>query len=213
MTVSVKICGFRDAAGLAAAAAAGARYVGLNFFAKSPRAVTFDAAAALSSDVPLGVAKVGLVVDVTDAFLDDLTAQVPLDMLQLHGGESPARVAQIKARYGLPVMKVVGVAEASDLARLESYLPIADQIMVDAKPPKDAVLPGGNGVAFDWTLLAGRRWPLPWMLAGGLNAGNVAEAIRLTGAQQVDVASGVESAPGQKDPERMAAFVAAAQSA
>jgi phosphoribosylanthranilate isomerase len=131
-------------------------------------------------------------------------------MLQLHGHETPARVAEVRARYGLPVMKVVGVSDESDLAAIGGYEAVADQIMVDAKPPKGAVLPGGNGVAFDWGLIAGRRWTKPWMLAGGLTAGNVAEAVRLTGARQVDVSSGVESAPGVKDAGMIAAFLKAA---
>jgi phosphoribosylanthranilate isomerase len=132
-------------------------------------------------------------------------------MLQLHGHEAPDRVLAIKARYGLPVMKAVGVADASDLASLESYLKVADQLLVDAKPPKNADLPGGNGLAFDWRLIAARRWPIPWMLAGGLTPQNVGEAIAMTGARQVDVSSGVETAPGVKDAARIAAFVAAAQ--
>ena len=136
---------------------------------------------------------------------------VPIDMLQLHGHETPDRVLAVKARYGLPVMKAVGVADASDLVKLDTYLKVADQILVDAKPPKEADLPGGNGLAFDWRLIAGRRWPIPWMLAGGLSPQNVAEAIAMTGAGQVDVSSGVESAPGVKDAARIAAFVAAAQ--
>jgi phosphoribosylanthranilate isomerase len=149
-------------------------------------------------------------VDADDALLDAITAAVPLDMLQLHGHESPARVAEVKARYGLPVMKVIGVAGAADLDALTDYALVSDQILIDAKPPKDAVLPGGNGLSFDWRLLVGRKWLRPWMLAGGLTAGNVAEAIRLTGARQVDVASGVESAPGQKDAAKIADFVRAA---
>jgi phosphoribosylanthranilate isomerase len=131
-------------------------------------------------------------------------------MLQLHGHETPARVAEVKARYGLPVMKVIGVAQEADLAPLMEYSLVADQILVDAKAPKGAVLPGGNGLTFDWRLLVGRKWLRPWMLAGGLTAANVAEAIRLTGARQVDVASGVESAPGVKDAGLIAAFVRAA---
>lgn len=210
MTIAVKICGLREAGHIRAAAEAGARYVGFNFFSKSPRSVTFDAAAALSLDVPVGVLKVGLVVDENDGFLDDLTRRVPLDMIQLHGKETPERVAEIKARYGLPVMKVQGVAGPEDVAKLESYFPVADQILVDAKAPKGSTIPGGNGVTFDWNLIAGRRWPIPWMLAGGLNPSNVAEAIRLTGAMQVDVASGVEASQGVKDPGLIAAFCAAA---
>ena len=198
---------------LLSAVDAGADYVGLNFFAKSPRSVTFDQAASLSHLVPVGVAKVGLVVDADDDMLDALTAQVALDIIQLHGHETPQRVADVRARYGLPVMKVVGIADAEDLQVLESHLTAADQILLDTKPPKNADLPGGNGLAFDWRLIAGRRWPVPWMLAGGLTPDNVGEAISLTGAPQVDVSSGVESASGVKDAELMAAFCKAARAA
>lgn len=205
-----KICGMKTPEDIAAAAEAGAAYVGLNFFAKSARSVSIAQAAVLASGAPVGLAKVGLVVNPTDAELDAITGAVPLDMIQLHGAESPERVAEVKARYGLPVMKVIGVAETADLDPIDIYSQVADQIMIDAKAPKGAVLPGGNGVAFDWQLLAGKKyWQAPWMLAGGLTPDNVAEAIRKTGTRQVDVASGVESAPAQKDPQLMQAFVAA----
>jgi phosphoribosylanthranilate isomerase len=207
--VRVKICGLRTPADVAAAAAAGAAYAGFVFFAKSPRHLTIAQARELALAAPVGLAKVALVVDADDATLDAITEAMPLDMLQLHGHESPDRVAQIRARYGLPVMKAVGVADEGDLASLLDYSLVADQILVDAKPPKSADLPGGNGLSFDWRLVAQRRWLRPWMLAGGLTADNVAEAIRLTNARQVDVSSGVDSAPGQKDAARMAAFVAA----
>ncbi len=207
----VKICGLRDAVSLQAAIDAKATYVGLVFFPKSPRNVGIEEAATLAQAVPPGVAKVALVVDADDAMLDQITAQVPLDVLQLHGHETPSRVAEIRARYGLPVMKAVGVADESDLAALDTYAQVADQLLVDAKPPKDADLPGGNGLSFDWRLIAGRRWPVPWMLAGGLTPETVAEAIALTGATQVDVSSGVESAPGIKDAALIAAFCAAAR--
>ncbi|NCO87580.1 MAG: phosphoribosylanthranilate isomerase [Rhodobacterales bacterium] len=210
MTVRVKICGLRDAASIAAAAAAGARYAGFVFFEKSPRHLTLPEAAALAVGVPVGVAKVALTVDADDATLDALTQAVPLDMLQLHGHESPARVAAVRARYGLPVMKAVGLAARDDLAVLDRYLTVADQILVDAKPPRGGGLPGGNGLSFDWRLLEGRRWPLPWMLAGGLTPANVAQAVRLTGARQVDVSSGVERGPGVKDATLIADFIAAA---
>ncbi|NHM20685.1 phosphoribosylanthranilate isomerase [Tritonibacter mobilis] len=210
--IRVKICGMKTRADMEAAASAGAAYVGLNFFAKSARSVSIAQAAALASDAPVGLAKVGLVVNPTDADLDAITGSVPLDMIQLHGQESVERVAEIKSRYGLPVMKVIGVAEAADLAPIDLYAQVADQIMIDAKAPKGAKLPGGNGVTFDWQLLAGKKyWQAPWMLAGGLTPENVAEAIRKTGARQVDVASGVETAPAQKDADLMRAFVEAAQ--
>ncbi|MEP3441861.1 MAG: phosphoribosylanthranilate isomerase [Sulfitobacter sp.] len=208
---SVKICGLRDRAGVQAAATAGARYVGFVFFPKSPRHLEIEAAAALAAQVPVGICKVALTVNADDAALDVLTAAVPLDMLQLHGSESVARVAEVKARYGLPVMKAIGVAEASDLAQIDAYAGTADQLLIDAKPPKNAALPGGNGLAFDWRLLAGRVWRCPWMLAGGLTADNVAQAISLTGAQQVDVSSGVESSPGVKDAGMIADLIAAAR--
>ena len=202
----VKICGLRDVASLEAAVDAGASYVGLVFFPKSPRDVAIAQAALIAQAAPVGVAKVALVVDADDALLDAIVADVPLDILQLHGKETPERVAEIRARYGLPVMKAVGVADESDLPKLDLYAKVADQILVDAKPPKSADLPGGNGLSFDWRLIAGRRWPVPWMLAGGLTPDNVAEAIALTGATQLDVSSGVESAPGVKDPARIKAF-------
>lgn len=195
---------------MAAAADAGARYVGFVFFAKSPRNVSVAQARALALEVPTGIAKVALVVNADDTTLDEIVAQVPLDMLQLHGSEPPARVAEIRTRYGLPVMKAIGVAEAADLAAIDAYSEVADQLLLDTKKPKGADLPGGNGVAFDWSLLAARKyWTVPWMLAGGLTQDNVAEAVRVTGARQVDLSSAIESAPGVKDAARMAAFSAA----
>ncbi len=208
--IRVKICGLTQAAHVSAAIEAGAAYVGFVFFEKSPRHLSAARARELAIDVPPGICKVALTVDAPDAALDAVLAQVPIDMLQLHGQESPDRVADIRQRFGLPVMKAVGVADEGDLAALDSYSGVADQILVDAKPPRGAVLPGGNGLAFDWRLVAGRRWARPWMLAGGLTPQNVAEAIRLTGTRQVDVSSGVESAPGIKDVGRIAAFVDAA---
>ena len=214
MDTRVKICGITDPADIPAAVVAGATYLGFVFFPKSPRHVGGEHAAALCASVPEGVAKVALTVDASDAELDALLAQVPLDMLQLHGHESPERVAAVKARYGLPVMKAVGIAGAEDLALIDLYAPVADQLLIDAKPPKGADLPGGNGLAFDWRLLQSRKyWQKPWMLAGGLTPENVAEAVRLTGARQVDVSSGVESAPGVKDAGKIARFCAAAKGA
>jgi len=206
----VKICGLTSVQAVDDAVSAGADYVGFVFFPRSPRHLTLEQAEQLASGVPDNVVKVALTVDADDAALDALMAQVPIDMLQLHGHESPARVAEIRARYGLPVMKAVGVADADDLLDLDAYLAVADQILVDAKPPKTAVLPGGNGLSFDWRLLQGRHWPKPWMLAGGLTPENVARAIALTGARQVDVSSGVEASPGVKDSALMQAFVTAA---
>jgi len=209
--IRIKICGLRSADDISAAAAAGAAYVGFVFFPKSPRHVEIAQAAELAGLVPVGLCKVALTVNATNDELDAITAAVPLDMLQLHGKESPERVAEVKARYGLPVMKAIGVADASDLPQIDLYSAVADQLLIDAKPPRDAALPGGNGLSFDWRLLAGRKyWQRPWMLAGGLTPDNVAEAIRMTGASQVDVSSGVEEGPGQKSPDLIRAFVAAA---
>lgn len=210
MDIRVKICGLNKREHVDAAARAGAAYCGFVFFDRSPRNVTLAQAQALALAVPEGLARVALTVNADDATLDEIVEAVPLDMLQLHGSESPVRVAAIRARFGLPVMKAVGVADESDLPALAEHARVADQLLVDAKPPKGAALPGGNGLSFDWRLIAGRRWPVPWMLAGGLTPGNVAEAIRLTGARQVDVSSGVESAPGQKDAALIEAFVKAA---
>ena len=193
------------------AAEAGARYTGLVFFEKSPRNVTIEQARAISFAAPIGVAKVALTVNADDAFLESMLDQVAIDMIQLHGKETPERVADVKAKFGLPVMKAIGVATQDDLAQLEVYAKVADQILVDAKPPKGADLPGGNGLAFDWNLLAGRRWTLPWMLAGGLTPQTAKLAIDMTGARQLDVSSGVETSPSVKDVAKMRAFVQAAQ--
>lgn len=211
--MDAKVCGLTDALNVQAAVDGGARYIGLNFVKKSPRYVTIDEARDLALAIPPAVCKVALVVDADDAELDAITDRVPVDMLQLHGEETPERVTEIKARYGLPVMKVIGVAEASDLDAIPVYAQVADQLLIDTKPPKGAEIPGGNGIAFDWRLLEGRRWAVPWMLAGGLNADNVVEAARLTGARQVDASSSLESARGVKDPGLIAGFLKACHGA
>jgi phosphoribosylanthranilate isomerase len=208
--IRTKICGLSTPESVAAAVDAGAAYVGFVFFGKSPRNVSPEIARDLALDVPEGVAKVALTVDADDEFLGRIMETAPLDMLQLHGHETPARVLEIRQRYGLPVMKAVGVAVEADLPALDAYARVADQLLVDAKPQPGAELPGGNGLAFDWKLIANRRWAVPWMLAGGLTAQNVAEAIRLTGARQVDVSSGVENAPGVKDNDLIRAFIKSA---
>lgn len=208
--VAIKFCGLSRPQDVSAAANAGARYVGFVFFPKSPRNVSVAQARDLALLVPLGIAKVALVVNADDALLDEIVEHVPLDMLQLHGSEPPERVAEVRARYGLPVMKAIGVGEAADLEAIDVYSAVADQLLIDTKKPKDADRPGGNGATFDWTLLAARKyWTVPWMLAGGLTAENVAEAIRTTGARQVDLSSAIESAPGVKDAHRMMAFAGA----
>lgn len=209
LTVQTKICGLTQPAHVDWAAGAGARYVGFVFFPKSPRNISLSVAQQLAIGVPVGVAKVALVVNADDAQLDAIVGQVPLDMLQLHGKETPERVAEVRSRYGLPVMKAVGVAQAEDLPQLAAYEAVADQILVDAKPAKGADLPGGNGLAFDWRLIAGRTWSRPWMLAGGLTPDNAVQALRLSGARQLDVSSGVESSPGVKDESRIRAFIEA----
>jgi len=208
--IRVKICGLSTPEAVAAAVEAGAAYVGFVFFPKSPRNVSLDLARDLAVEVPPGVAKVALTVDADDALIRALAARVPLDMIQLHGHETPDRVREVRAMTGLPVMKALGIADKADLAAIDDYAGVADQILIDAKPPKDGVLPGGNGLAFDWRLISNRRWAGPWMLAGGLTPDNVAEAIALTGARQVDVSSGVESAPGVKDLDLIRAFIRAA---
>lgn len=205
--VSVKICGLSTPETVAAAVEAGARYVGFVFFPPSPRSVTPEEAAVLAREVPPGIAKVGLVVDPDDALLDEIARIVPLDMLQVHKVHDPARLAAIGARVGLPLIAAAPIASAADVDAALALAQPAQIVLFDAKPAQDATLPGGNGVAFDWRLLSTRRIPKPWMLAGGLDPDNIAEAIALTGATHVDVSSGVESAPGVKDAEKITAFV------
>jgi len=209
--VRVKICGITSQQLMRDVGNAGAQYAGLVFFEKSPRNLSLDKARSIALEAPTGLAKVALVVNPSDRFLDSLTTTVPLDMIQLQGSETPQRVSEIKQKTGLPVMKAIGIAEQDDLKKLDVYATVADQLLVDAKPAKDAILPGGNGSAFDWSLLQGRRWTGPWMLAGGLNPENVGQAIAITGAQQIDVSSGVEIRPGEKDKQKINAFVRAAQ--
>ena len=209
--VRVKICGVTSQQLMRDVGNAGAQYAGLVFFEKSPRNLSLHKARSIALEAPTGLAKVALLVNPSDRFLDSLTTTVPLDMIQLHGSETPQRVSEIKQKTGLPVMKAIGVAEQDDLKKLDVYATVADQLLVDAKPAKDAILPGGNGYAFDWSLLQGRRWTGPWMLAGGLNPENVAQAIAITGTQQIDVSSGVEIRPGEKDKQKINAFVRAAQ--
>ena len=210
MAIAVKICGLSTQAALAAAVRCGARFVGLVFFPPSPRCLDLDRAATLAAQVPDTVRRVGLVVDADDATLDALMARVPLDMLQLHGRESPARVAAIKARFGVPVIKSIAVATAADLGRTADYDTVADWLLFDAHPPAGANRPGGNARAFEWALLRSMSCRRPWFLAGGLEAGNVALAVRASGARAVDVSSGVEDAPGRKSVAKIDAFLRAA---
>lgn len=210
MSVDAKICGLSREDAVAAAVAGGARFVGFVFYPPSPRHLSIERAAQLAAAVPPGITRVGVLVDPDDALLVRLLAKVPLDLLQLHGKETPDRVAAIKDRFRTAVMKAIPVADAGDLEAAPPYFAVADWLMFDAKPPKDAAHPGGNALAFDWRLLRARRWPLPWMLSGGLDPGNVAEAATISRAPAVDVSSGVESAPGVKDPDKIAAFLARA---
>lgn len=207
----VKICGLTAIDQVEAAANAGAAFVGFVFFPKSPRHVEIAQAAGLAAAVPPGICKVALTVNASDEDLAAILEAVPIDLLQLHGQESPDRVRAVKARFGLPVMKAIGIAEPGDLAKVQPYNAVADMFLLDAKPPKGADLPGGNGLAFDWRIVAGKRFAKPWMLAGGLTPETVGEAVARTGAPNVDVSSGVESAPGVKDADKIRAFVSAAQ--
>lgn len=211
--VRVKICGVKDPAAIEAAATAGAAYLGFVFFPKSPRHLDPATAAALTALVPPGICKVGLFVDPDDAFLTETLDAAALDMVQLHGSEPPDRIAAVRSLTGLPVMKAVKLGDETDLATLDAYDGVADQVLCDAKPRADGELPGGNGVAFDWRLIQGRRWRGPWMLAGGLTPDTVAGGVALTGANQIDVSSGVEASPGVKDPGLIKAFIDQAQRA
>jgi len=213
MAIEVKICGINSAEALSAAVEGGAALVGFNFYRKSPRFLTPDAAAALARTVPASVQRVGLIVDLDNEAIASLLAAVPLDMLQLHGSEDPARVAAIRARFRKPVMKAIPLARAEDLAVADAYLPVADRLLFDAKPPASmkGAMPGGNALSFDWRLLQGHQWPKPWMLAGGLNLENLAEAVGISGARRIDVSSGVEDRPGLKSPAKIKALLALAQ--
>ncbi len=206
----IKICGITTAVTLDAAIAARADYVGLTFVLPSPRYLKPSAAAELAARTAGRIGKVGLFVDASDAAIAEAVAAAGLDALQLHGSETPQRAAELRSRYAVPVWKVISVASAADIARADAYAGVADLILFDAKTPKGA-LPGGMGLVFDWALLNAYRGALPWGLAGGLTAENVAGAVHVTGAPLVDTSSGVESAPGVKDHAKVAAFVAAAR--
>ncbi|TXN43277.1 phosphoribosylanthranilate isomerase [Methylobacterium sp. WL7] len=209
----VKICGLSTPATLEAALKAGADWIGLVHFLRSPRHVDFEQASRLSAQARGRADRVILLVDPDDALVRAAVEAVDPDLIQLHGRESPDRVAAIRALTGRPVMKAIGVATRADLAPIAAYAGVADRILLDAKPAPDAALPGGNGHRFDWTILEGAELPDGTMLSGGLHSGNVRDALARTGLGAVDVSSGVESAPGLKDPAKIAAFVAAARSA
>lgn len=213
MSVLVKICGLKSFETIDAAIGAGAEMVGFVFFPASPRHVHYTDARALGQHVGDRAMKVALTVDADDGELQAIVEALEPDMLQLHGGEEPRRVAEIRTRFGLPVMKAIGVSGAADLARADAYRFVADRILFDAKPPKDATRPGGNGASFDWSVLTGLDLGKPYMLSGGLGPANVARALQVTRAPGIDVSSGVERSPGEKDPAKIAQFVRAVRTA
>lgn len=210
MTIGIKFCGLSTKAAVDLAAELGAWKAGFIFFARSPRNVSVEAAADLAAHARgRRLQTVAVTVDADDALLDEIVAAMKPDMLQLHGGETAARVAEVKARHGLPVIKAFPIRERADFERTDTYVGIADLVLYDAKPPKGSELPGGNGVAFDWRLLEGVGEKANYVLSGGLTTDNVADALAVSGAKMLDVSSGIESEPGIKDPVKMRAFAAA----
>ena len=210
--MKIKICGLSDAASLDASVEAGADYVGFVFFPKSPRNVSVGLARDLAARVPRGVCRTGLFVDPDDGQIERVLDSVMLDMIQLHGSESRERSRAIGKTFGLPIMKSLGISAKSDVERADHWEGYVDQLLVDAPPARHMDRPGGQGIVFDWSLLANREWRLPWMLAGGLTSENITDAVRLSGATQLDVSSGVESAPGMKDCDRIRGFLRTASS-
>ena len=213
MSLLVKICGLKTPEALDVALESGADMVGFVFFTASPRNLGLDAARILGGQVRGRAGKVALSVDADDAALAAVVEAIKPDMLQLHGVETPQRVTALRARFGLPVMKAIPIAERKDLALIDLYKKVADRLIFDGRAPRAATRPGGLGTPFDWNLLKGVDPGIPYMLSGGLDAGNVAEALRITRAPGVDVSSGVERAPGEKDPDKIHAFIRAARAA
>jgi phosphoribosylanthranilate isomerase len=213
MAIVAKICGLKTPEAVNAAIEGGAGLVGFVFYARSPRAIDPAAVKRLGALAPAQVKKVGLIVDETDDRIAEILAGCDLDVLQLHGHETPQRVADVRAKFGKQVIKVISVSTAADLEQVAGYEPVVDYLMFDAKPPKSMVgaLPGGNALSFDWTLLGDRSFAKPWLLAGGLTPDNVAEAVRITGAPIIDVSSGVEDRPGEKNLSKIKAFLDAAK--
>ena len=213
MTISVKICGIKTRQAMSAAIDGGADYVGSVFYPPSPRNVSPAEAGALGQNVPESVKRVAVTVDADDDLLDEIVAHAATDLIQLHGSESLDRIAHIKERYKIPVIKAVSISTPDDILIAHQFETCADMILFDAKPPKDMpdALPGGNGLAFDWALIAADRWKVPWLLSGGLTADNVNEAIDTSGTNAVDVSSGVEREPGDKDPDLIRQFLKAAK--
>ncbi len=213
MTLLVKICGLKTPEALDASLAAGADMVGFVFFPPSPRNLGYEAARLLGERAEGRALKVALTVDADDATFERIVDSLRPGLLQLHGRETPERVAVVRARFGLPVMKALPVETRADLSPVRLYEKVADRLLFDARPPREATRPGGLGRTFDWSLLKGLEPDIPFMLSGGLDAGNVAEALAVTRAPGVDVSSGVEGAPGEKDPDKIRAFVRAAREA
>jgi len=212
MSLAAKVCGLSTKAAVTAAVDGGAAYLGFVFYPASPRAVTAAKAAGLCAQVPPGVARVGLFVDADDEAIGAVLAEAPIDILQFHGHESPGRVADVKLRFARPVMKAVAISGPEDVPAAARYEEVADLLLFDAKPPRGpGALPGGNGLAFDWRIIAGRSWRRSWMLSGGLTAETLPEAVRISGARAVDVSSGVETRPGEKDLDKIRDFLAAAR--
>ena len=209
LKVRVKICGITNISDMDASIKYGTHYAGLMFFEKSPRFVNLNLARKLSLHAGNKIKKVAVTVNLTNQILDEIVQKVPLDFIQLHGKETPKRVREIKIRYNLPVIKAIGVAEAADLEMISLFSDVADQLLIDAKSSPSSILPGGNGLNFDWKLLKDFEFQRPWLLAGGLNSKNAAEAIALTGATQLDLSSGVEKAPGLKDNKKISLFMSA----
>ena len=207
MPLFAKICGLTDAAAVQAAVEHGADMLGFVFYPPSPRNITAEQAEDLLRDVPSGIDRVGLFVDPETDFLDKILAKARLDLLQLHGDETPERCRAISIYFGLPIIKAIKVSSKADLKIARQYEDAVDWLMFDARPPVDGALPGGNGRAFDWSILKGAEFKRPWLLAGGLTPENLAEAVNQSGASAVDVSSGVESAPGRKDPAKIRAFL------
>jgi len=207
--VRVKICGITNTADMDSSIKYGTYYAGLMFFEKSPRFVNLSLARKLSLYAGSKIKKVAVTVNLNNQKLDEIVKKVPLDFIQLHGNETPKRVQEIKTRYKIPVIKAIGISEANDLNFISLFKDVADQLLIDAKPPSSSVLPGGNGLNFDWKLLKDFNFQCPWLLAGGLTSENVAEAIALTGATQLDLSSGVEKAPGLKDDKKISLFMSA----
>ena len=211
MSVAAKICGLSTAETVAVAAAGGAKFTGFVFFPPSPRNLSPEQAGKLVATVPAGITRVGVFVDPSDELIAKVLVKAPLDMIQLHGEETPERVGLIRKKFGKQTMKAIKIAAETDLAAAPGYYGVADWLMFDARPPKSATRPGGNALAFDWELLRAKKWPLPWMLSGGLTPDNLTEAVRISRATSVDVSSGVESRPGVKDVSKIRDFLAKAQ--